>query len=284
MDEQLELTAIRIHELAIQRWLYDNFHVKEGYPVPVVFSGQMDAFANFKNLWKQDSNPFRYLLEIKDADGKPLYEPYPSVPRYPLISVHRRNSSYRTQQNYSIHYDRKYDWPTISGAEDGLTAPDLGRVRTVRYPQAWNFNYQIDHMCMRPDTQAFFMQRMMKLFWRGGGSPQAWIQANYPGWGEQYIRVVMTGDIENLTPPEPADGGNVEYRTGIQISVEGYVHDAYPVTWPTFWTLVVGTTPLNLDQLYVVTAPTQTNTIDEKEGDTSFVFQGRDNPPPQPVT
>jgi hypothetical protein len=205
------------------------------------------------------------------------------VPRYPLISVHRLSCSYRKEQNYSIHKDRHWNWPTNSGKAEGVTTLNLGRVNVLKMPMAWSFHYQIDHFSMRPDSQALFMQKFMRQWWRTGGGPQLWLMVNYPGWNKLKVRMILDGDIENTTPLEPEDGTNVAYRTSVKVTVEGYIHDAYPVEWPTFWTLVIGTTPLDPDQLHTVTTPTQVNTVDEHQGDTSEVFQGRDNPPPQPV-
>ena len=71
-------TSMRYHELALQRWLNRVFQVREGYAIPVVFTSPMDAFSQFRQLWSRDNNPFNYLLDLKDANGTPLYEPFPS--------------------------------------------------------------------------------------------------------------------------------------------------------------------------------------------------------------
>ena len=71
-SDDLHLTAMRVHEVALQAWCYRHFYVAEGYPVPVVFAWPMDAFGEFNKLWQsQNSNPFAYLLNLKDSEGRP---------------------------------------------------------------------------------------------------------------------------------------------------------------------------------------------------------------------
>jgi len=231
----LSVTSMRYHELAVMAWLNIIFQVREGYPVPVVFASPMDAFAHFANLWKDENNPFTYLFSAKDDSGTPLYEPYPSPVRYPLISVYRKNFKYRTGQNFSIHRFRHINWPTVS---DNVDKTDLANVTTSRMPMAFDYRYQIDHFCMRPDSQAFFIQKLMDVFWRTGGSLQTWIPVNYPGWGKQLVRLYLDGDIENATPEEPEADKNVEFRTTFTLVVEGYSVDADIKIFPAFWTLV----------------------------------------------
>ena len=149
----LEATSMRYHELNLQRWLSSRFFVREGYGVPVVFSTPMDAASHFKQLWSDENNPFKYLLELKDAEGTPLYEPHPSPIRYPLISVMRRGIRYRPYQNFSIHSWRHINWPTVSdpgepgpGTEQqgvGLVKCDLGNVTTSRMPLDFYYCFQI---------------------------------------------------------------------------------------------------------------------------------------------
>lgn len=231
----LSVTSMRYHELGVMAWLNLLFQVREGYPVPVVFATPMDAFAHFANLWADANNPFAYLLRAKDENGTPLYEPHPSPVRYPLLSVYRKGFKYRTGQNFSIHRFRHINWPTVSDVPDKT---DLGNVTTTRMPMAFDYRYQIDFFCMRPDSQAFFIQRLMDAFWRTGGSLQTWVPINYPGWGTQLVRFYVDGDIENGTPEEPEDGKNVEFRTTFTLVVEGYSVDVNPKVFPAFWTLV----------------------------------------------
>ena len=242
---------MRYHELALVRWLNRIFIVREGYPVPCLLSSPMDAFAHFRNLWADANNPFSYLLALKDENGTPLYEPHPSPVRYPIISVHRKSWKPRPHQNFSIHRMRHINWPAVSDAGSdvpgksnvgiGLTKFDLGNVTTARFPMAWNYRFQIDHFCLRPDTQAFFLAQLTKDFWRTGGpEPQTWIPVPYPGWGEKLIRAYIDGDIENMTPEEPEQDKNVEFRTSFTLVVEGFDVDLDYRVFPAFWTLIIG--------------------------------------------
>lgn len=246
----LDVTAMRVHELALQNWLYRAFYVREGYPVPVVFAQPLDAFGLFTRLWKDANNPFTYLLDLKDADGTPLYEPYPSPVRYPLISVTRKNVRFRAAQNFSMHTWRHVNWPTVSdtgtaavyGKEQtgiDLLKCQLGNVTTSRMPAAFDFRFQLDHFCLRPDTQAFFIERLMRQFWRTGGTLQTWIQVNYPGWGTQLVRLYLEGDVIEHAAPEEGDlqDKNVEFRTTVNLVVEGYAVDVEYQQVPALWTL-----------------------------------------------
>lgn len=242
--------GMRYHELALQRWLNGWAIVREGYPVPVVYSSPMDAYGHFSQLWARDGNPFTYLLDLKDGDGRPLYEPHPSPARYPVISVHRKGWKYRTSQNFSIHRWRHLNWPTISDAGPqipgkeqtgtGLLQRDLGEVTTARRPMAWDYRFQVDHFCNRPDTQAFYIEQLMQQMWRTGGVPQTWIKVPYPAYGEMLVRLYLEGDIDNLTPEEVPDGKSTEFRTTFSVVVEGFDVDLRFKVYPALWYVVVG--------------------------------------------
>lgn len=262
-------TSMRYHELALRLWLYQTFFVREGYPVPVVFTSPMDAFASFSRLWAEDKNPFQYLLELKDEHGTPLYEPHPAPVRYPLISVHRKGFRYRQYQNFSIHNWQHVNWPTVSdevGVVSGkeqqgtdLTRCDLGNVTVSRRPQAWDYRFQVDHWCMRPDTQAFFVERLIKQMWRTGGTPQTWIVVSYPGYGDMLVRMFIEGDIENATPEEPEEGKNVEFRTTFTLVLEGFSMDIDFKIVPALWTLITGANvpdPVTLENAFVIVSET----------------------------
>src|SRR5208337_1620445 len=209
--------GMRYHELALQRWFYSTFFVRSGYPIPVVFSTPMDAFGNFNQLWKHDRSPFNYLFDLKDENGTPLYEPYPSTLRYPLISVFRRGWKYRPEQSYGIHQFRHMNWPTVTPDVDRC---DLANVTVSYRPNAWDYRFQIDHFAMRPDTQAYFIERLMRSFVVGGGTPQTWMQIHFPVLGMQKIRMYIDGEIENSTKEEPEDQTNMEFRTTFTLVVE----------------------------------------------------------------
>lgn len=243
---------MRYHELALQLWLNRLFLVREGYPVPVVFSAPMDAFGMFTRLWSEANNPFQYLLNAKDAKGAPLYEPYPSPARYPVMSVFRKNFKYRSYQNFSIHRFRHINWPSVSA---DVQRSDLGNVTTSQMPMAWDYRYQLDHFCTRPDTQAFFIERMMQEMYRTGGQPQTWIYVNYPIWGDQLVRVYMDGEIENTTKEEPDDGAHVEFRTTVNLVVEGFSIDLNIKVLPALWELVTGSSSVDPETLANVFTP-----------------------------
>lgn len=248
----LDVCSMRIHELALQKWLYSKFVVREGFPVPVVFSSPMDAFSDFKTLWKQDKNPFSYLYDLKDDKGTPLYEPYPSMPKYPLISVHRKGWSYRAYQNFSIHKWRFINWPTVS---DDAKQCDLGHVTVSQMPMAWDFKFQVDHWSLYPSTQAFFVEKLMRAFWRTGGSPQTWMTCYYPGWGQQYIRMYLEAGIDSGTPEDLGNDKQVEFRTTFGVVVEGFSADVNFQFPPAFWTLVIGKSSASLAELKALDEP-----------------------------
>jgi hypothetical protein len=178
------------------------------------------------------------LLQAVDEEGTPLYQPYPAPVRYPLLSVYRKGFKYRSYQNFSIHKFRHINWPTIS---DDVGRCDLGNVTTSKMPMAWDYKFQLDFFCNRPDTQAFFVEKLMREFYKTGGTPQTWIAVEYPAWGRQLIRVYIDGDIENNTPEEPEADKNVEFRTTVNIVVEGFSLDLDFKIEPAFWTLIFGT-------------------------------------------
>lgn len=243
----LSSTSMRYHELAMQAWLNNKFFVREGFPVPCVFSSPMDAFSKFKDLWSQDKNPFSYLFDIKDENGTPLYEPHPSVPRYPLISVMRKGWKYRKGQNYSIHQWRHLNWPTVN---KDVKREDLGTVTTSYMPMAWDYKFQLEFYSTRPDTQAYFIETMMRQFWRTGGSLQTWIPIIYPGIGEHFIRLILDTDgLDWGTADEPEADKVAEFRTSVTMTLEGYSIDTNFQKVPALWTLIIGDATATADEL-----------------------------------
>ena len=252
---------MRYHELSLQKWLYSRFFVYEGYSVPCVFASPMDAFGLFQKLWSDANNPFAYLLNLKDEHGTPLYEPFPSPIRYPLISVMRKGIKYRPYQNFSIHQWRHINWPTVSDAGSvipgkqqqgaGLVKCDLANVTVSRMPMAFDYRFQIDHYCLRPDTQAFYVERLLNQFWRTGGTLQTWMEVNYPGWDSQYIRMYVDGEIDQTAPDEASyQDKNVEFRTSFTLVVEGFSIDVQYEVLPALWKLIATTAqPDQLDKL-----------------------------------
>jgi hypothetical protein len=272
---------MRFHELAVQYWLNKVFQVQDGYPVPVIFAPVMDAFSQFQNLWKDPNNPFAYLLDLKDFNGQPLYEPYPANIRYPLLSVQRKDWSFRNSQNYTLHPARIYGWATDV---DNPTKNDLAYVIQRQRPMAWDFKYQIDFLCLRPDTQAYFVECLMGEFWRSGGpEPQTWIDVPYPEWfGTRYVRLRLVGQPQNMTMEAPQANSITEFRTSITVVVEGYKLDADYDLVPAFWKLRVNSTapmaPQDLAWIFGGTALDLRSTEDNEVLNTRSPL-----PPPGPV-
>lgn len=270
----LSSTSMRYHELALQRWLNHLFKVREGYPVPVVFATPMDAFGSFLKLWSAATNPFQYLLTLRDDDGNPIYQQDPPQVRYPLLSVYRKGWKYRQYQNFSIHRFRHINWPTVS-ADVGKC--ELGNVTVSQMPMAWDYRFQINHFASRPDTQAFFIEKLMWEFHRNGGIPQTWMLVNYPVWGEQLIRVYLDGDIENATPEEPASGEQVEFITAFNIVVEGFSLDLNFVTHPALWSLLVNSGPAS--PIALAEAFNPVSEVDLRYRDNNVTLDSRSNVP-----
>jgi hypothetical protein len=273
-----DLSAMRWHELGLQRWLNDNFQVAAGYPVPVVYTAPMDAFSHFKELWAQDNNPFTYLLGIKDKNGTPLYEPHPSPPRYPIFSVHRKGWRMRTNQNYSIHNWRHLGWPTIP-TSGTITRQDLSHIMVARMPMAWDFLYQLDFFCLRPDTLAAFIKHFMwKLRRTGGLQPQTWVTIAYPFYGLMFARLGLDGDIQSMMPDTPDNEANVEYHVSMNLVMEGWEVDLDIQEVPALWTLVgqarMEVSPGVLETVYTKAANLRTTR------NTNPVMAGRANLPP----
>lgn len=229
---------MRIHELALQAWCYRHFHVTQGYPVPVIFATPRDAFAEFTRLWTA-GGPFSYLLDAKDEQGTPLYEPYPSNVRYPLISIARGKWSSRPAQNWSLHINRKAYYPTKATLGDGVALGDMGNVVQARHPQAWNFSYQLEFYCKRPDTQAMFVQALMNAFPTQTSSVQTWIPVIYPGWfglRQTYCRMFLDSEIDPVYDLDTSQS-EMEYRTSFSVVVEGYNPDLDRTMYPVLWYL-----------------------------------------------
>lgn len=259
-------SGIRYHELALQRWLNQNFFVVEGYPVPVVFTSPMDAYSHFKQLWGlAEGNPFSYLLEAKDDKGTPIYRPHPAPPAYPLISVFRRDIRWRTEQSYSIHRWRRLSWPTLKTSGTNLR-DQLGTVATARMPMAWDFEFQVDFYCLRPDTMAIFVEHFMRTIYRAGGIPQTWITVAYPYYGPMFARTYLQGGtMRQMTPEAAADGQPVIFRVSATLVMEGWVPDIKIELVPAFWNLVLSekieVAPGELETVYSQTIDLRTPQI-----------------------
>jgi hypothetical protein len=76
--------------------------------------------------------------------------------------------------------------------------------------------------------------------YKTGGTPQTWMAIDYPAWGRQLIRVYIDGDIENATPEEPQADQSIEFRTTMNLVVEGFSLDLNFKIEPAFWYLIFG--------------------------------------------
>ena len=247
----LELTPVRIHALALNRWFQKNLWVAEGYPVPVIFATPMDAFSKFNLLWSSDKNPFAYLNDVNSPHVDP------ANPKFPLISVNFKSMALRRSQNYGSRTFRRVDWRTVSGLSDGLTKSNLGTVTSARYPQAWDFQYQIDIWTMRPDTQSILIDQVVEGFKIGGGDAQTFISVAYPGYmGLTGVRCYLNGDIQDTTEKDPNDSA-MRYRTTFNLVLEGWRPDLDLSFVPTLWYAVFGqeaVDPQNLSNYYDIHA------------------------------
>jgi len=234
-----DLTPMRIHEVALMHWCHRNFLVQDGYPVPVVFSKPMDAYGSFQTLWKADNNPFAYLLEARDTQGRPLYEPFPEPCRLPLISINRRRQTFRTTGNFSIHRQRKVSWPTVIDPDTKtIYREDLGNVRVRNRPMGISFHLDVSFWCLRPDTQAVFIQRVWNCFWRSGGKPQLWMPVAYPTDGKLQVHVELEGDINDSTTDDPGQE-QVKYQTSFSVRIDGWQVDMRDTVLPALWIEII---------------------------------------------
>jgi hypothetical protein len=238
-----ELSDVRVHALALSRWLNTRFMLREGMPVPVLFTAPMDAFAQFNRLWREPNNPFGYLQELVRSQGATTGAAggtslTPAQLRFPLLSVDWRRMRYRTEQSYASRVNRRLYWPTVNDTSQGLTLNDLGNVAQARMPAAWTFTYQVDFWCARPDTQALYVKQLTNSFKvMSAGVPQTFIPVAYPGYmGTLAERLVLASDIDDLTEKEPAET-EVRYRTSVQLELDGYAVDQNVTVVPTVWNL-----------------------------------------------
>lgn len=228
-----------------------KFLIREGMPVPVIFAGPMDAFAQFNTLWTSPNNPYSYLREMEEFSGL-----QPAPLRVPLISIEWKRMRYRPEQSYSTRVNRRVEWKSVNNVDpQGLRLNDVAHVRQARYPAAWNFVYQVDFYCARPDTQGYFVKQLntaMQLM--TAGAPQCMIPVVYPGYfGYCLERLFISGDIEDQTEKEPQEG-EMRYRTSVNLEIEGYVVPQNTVIAPTMWRVIqnaIGLSPADLEQLYL---------------------------------
>ena len=271
------ITNMRVHELAVMRWLNHRFLVADGYPMPVLFTKPMSAYSDFRKLWSQDGGPFAYLLQAKDKEGRPLYQPHPTAPAYPLLTVNRKSWKFAPQRNFGSQWFRHAGWAT---AAKDVKKNDLGTAREQRMPQAWDYSIQVDHYATRPDQQAHFIQELLLGWFPSAATPNTWIKAVYPSiFGRKLIRVLLDGDVTDSTEEEPAEGYRV-YRTTVNLIVEGWVPDPDFIYVNTFWKeaeRAVAISPTELEQVF---SPEVTQVQDLRSTENNGVFNTATGMPP----
>jgi len=283
--DTLEFTSVRIHELALQRWLYQSFPIQDGaYPTPVVFATPKDAHSEFARLFKAGNNPFAYLLKATDSRGNPVYNPHPSNVFYPLLNVKRLNWRYRASQSYAYHRNRRIYYPTAEQHAGQVVLNDLANAASTMMPSAWDFRFQIDYFCKNPQTMSTFVNRLQRKLWAGGGTPQMFIIARYPfPHGPQYLRMFLESDIDNVTQ-EGDNENNQELRVSFVVCIEGYAVDFKTVFSPVLWEIGLAKerVPLAQDDLdrYFDFNATFAGLDDVRVGQTNPAIDSRPGLPP----
>ena len=281
-------TAMRIHELCVTRWCYRNFLVAVGVPIPVIISTPSEAFADFKAQWEKNSSAFSYLYQAKDSSGTPLYRPFPEPPKFPLITIKRDGWVYDNRRSFSLYWNRYSGWPTVAdnlatpenGQQSNLPKADLGNILQIRRPAAWNFKYQLDHYCSRPDTHAYFISQYMKAMGSTSSQPQVWTECAYPGpLGCRKVLIKQEGDIQDATEEEPGADKKRVFRASISLILEGWYQDLDKVVIPTMWKIGTGfqavTAPSDINPLY-------TNVVvDERSNETNPIYDAATPMPTQ---
>ena len=244
------ITGMRVHELAIVRWLNTRFFVRTGYPIPVVLTKPMLAYDDFVAIWQQPGNVFSYLEDAKDERGTPIYRPWPEAPKYPLITVDRKVWAFDSHRNFGHHWFRHASWVTVS---KDVEKRDLARVIQTQMPQAYTYTFQIDHYATRVDGQAYFIEQLQNCWFGSAAEPYTYIKVVHPGVCSLMCRVRQAGDITDSTEDsQPTSGGTRIYRTTVPIAIEGfkYSHDYTQV--PVFWRSISrAVNPADLEQAYV---------------------------------
>ncbi len=240
--------AVRVHELALQKWLNSNFFVADGYPIPVLFSNPADAFGEFSRLWEQ--GVYAYLYDAVDSFGEKI-QPYPSPAKYPIISVKRNTWRFSPTRNFSTRFFRRVAYPTV---HSDVTKNDLGNVYINRMPAAWDFSFQIDFQSTHMFTHSYIVDRIMRSLFHSAGEAQTWILVKYPGFfGKHLVRAVI-GDITDLTEEDPNSEQQTIFRCSIPITLEGWSPELNPILVPTLWKEAITKTTYvlkdTLDKIY----------------------------------
>jgi hypothetical protein len=294
--DTLEFTSMRIHELALQRWLNKAFLVQDGYPVPVIFSVPRDAHAEFGRLWKMEGNPFSYLLNMTDSQGRKVYQPYPTNVIYPLICVKRLNWRLRPSQSAGYHMNRRVYYPTVNGngtihpiyGSGSVTRDDLAWTGSLGLETGWDFRFQIDHFCNTPQTQAIFVNQLQRKLRFTGAQAQTFIVAKFPfPHQKRYLRMYLESDIDNVSN-EAVNEQSQEIRTSFTICIEGYWMDYLTQFNPVMWEYALGkektTVPPDMLDRYFDFNDIYAGVKDVRIGETNPVVNSRPGLPLPPTT
>lgn len=232
-DITVEISSLRVHEMALQRFFNATFQVAEGYPVPFVIATPTDAFSTFKRLFNDPSGPFQYLFDLKTSDGQAAYRVTPDSLIYPLISAQRKSWTPRPSQSWGTKQFRGAAYLTTGS---NVSRNDLAVTMSTAMPTAWDFSFNIEHYCRRAETHASFIKKLMRAFRWMGGVPQTWIPVKYPGFfgkDHELIRIYLSGDITDLSEPT-GDAINI-FRCGFTVVIEGYDVDLNVELNPSLW-------------------------------------------------
>jgi hypothetical protein len=222
--QDIELTSVRMHSLALWRWLYACFPIPSvGVPTPVVAARPMDAYGEFDRMRANPNGPFQYLQQ----PGV-----WPANARVPLISFNLLHLAPRPLHSFNLGANRHLGWVSVGS----LTNIDqLSSISQTRYPTAWDFAFQVDFWTYRPDDMARYAEQLQEQFkLTNAGNPSVFIRCVYPG-GTQLIKTYLQGNLD--FPNDGADDKPQTYRLSVTLVMEGWRHDQVVITTPTLWYL-----------------------------------------------
>jgi hypothetical protein len=188
---------------------------------------------------------------------------------------------YSPERSYSGRVYRRLGWPTPEPeTQPGMTLSQLGWVQQARMPLAFDYKYQIDHWCLRPDTQAFYIRQLFKAVNASGGELQAYVKTIYPSYyGNALVKLRLDPDVQDSTEKDPVDN-TVKYRTTVNATLEGWAIDQTIYVTPTLWTISsmsIAFDPNQLDMVYLM------NSTDLRPYQQNPVLGLRQNLPPGTV-
>ena len=278
----LSLTSLRVHALAITRWLNQAFYLAAGVPVPVIWATPMNAFSQFDELWNQNPSPYDYLKSWSANTANPQQGAvFPNPQRFPLINLDFKSFTYAPDRSYGGKVFRTLGWQAVDTLQTpGFTLSDLGNVQQARMPLAMDLNYQVDHWCLRPDTQAFFVEQLLETFKVSQATLQRYIPVLYPSYfGTWLVKMRLDPTISDGTEKDPVDNV-VKYRTTFNLTLEGWRADQKIRVTPALWSISLNLNavePNQIEELYAL------NGLDLRAYQQNPVLALRTNLPPGTV-